>query len=1334
MSSSLPMKYTKEQLVEMYHSDPEGFMRLYRQVYEILPALSRTNINWFMQYVMKWEGTDKAITQTPVHVALQKHIDENQMSLIWGAVGIGKAQPLTAKVLTPTGWTTIGKLSVGDLVVDPDGGFGRVEALTPIETKTVYEVKTADGRTAQSSDDHLWPVVTERDAIAGRDRITNVSTLELRERILAGKKPSSLLAPVPHTLTAPVEPDHNAWLVGLIHSPAFNPWTLTMVLQPHVADKLKTVVACRASRGDKAHITFAGPAADYVKSIVFEYKGVLTGAGQRTLPDLDRWHPYARSQFLSGYLDGCDADHGRADRARKGAGVRAIYRIPNVPHLRQTLVAAARSLGWSASDHSVQHHPYTALVSVRPTRTHTITNITLPDRLFTSRACLYTSVRRVGTAKVRCISVSTKRNLYITDNYMVTHNCVTEKSVLITSQWQPVHADELYERYKAGARGVHILDYDPRTLSRRFVEVTAIADNGYVPCTRLETTRGNYTCVSNNHPVWAASAVGQHPTFEEAEYVGRKRLVGTVSVAAPPSTQTERNREAEDLGLVVGLTHRMSKPKGFTYVAKDQHIMAMVLAAAPGKRTMAALRERVGLPERGVHAQLTSSRAVWAGAATWLESHGFEVTNVVRDQGRRGRLCTARWSYPWRMVVPPSITSTGRALHYARGLFAALYRDDKPLREGLLGITGGARLAKSLLWALRIGGVTARLTFCEKEACHALLLETTKGREFLESVRTTFPGLAEALRQAMADFGKYKGRRGRSTWRANKDMTSFSYDTVTNARAVRRARRTLAIETDSDHTFVCDGFFTHNTQQVSVGRSLFEIGKDVNIRILIFFSSMTATAKDVVRHIKHYIEDSVEYKKVFPHVVPGAKWTETEILVKREYQSVTPTVRIAGTGSTIDGSRYDLIIGDDFISQQNALTEGEREATYKWVVSVPLSRMSRACRVILVGNAWHREDAMHRLEALKDSAWKVLRIPARDPVTKLTLLPYIWPQKDLDLRVASIPPTEVRRQFDVVPWSLETTRFQPQWIADAFKRGVNIHTEGGVPVHFRTSYNLEEEQARVLKMRSAGKLLPYPLDVVAALDVGFGLTERSDYSAFTIAVPHDDGSLLVLYYKKAHLSELEKLEEVRRAHVRYGATIFCEAVFTQRWYYEHLKDQLPDAVILPWETKGDGTIGNKWHAIYGVSSLEIVFNRGKIILPCVRIGEHAEDVEVHPDLNDLADGLINYVPDSAIHTHDGVMSLWIAEQGSRFRGGGQYLVGLLGKEGVETDPAWSTYVNPDEETETVVYDRGIDPSSLWGSMSEHLRAMGIPKQRTKRRWTDESPEDVAPENTSVRDY
>lgn len=67
-----------------------------------------------------------------------------------------KAQPLDAKILTPTGWRLMGDLVVGDQVIGANGRAVIVEGVYPQGAKEVFDVRFKDGSTTRCTDDHLW--------------------------------------------------------------------------------------------------------------------------------------------------------------------------------------------------------------------------------------------------------------------------------------------------------------------------------------------------------------------------------------------------------------------------------------------------------------------------------------------------------------------------------------------------------------------------------------------------------------------------------------------------------------------------------------------------------------------------------------------------------------------------------------------------------------------------------------------------------------------------------------------------------------------------------------------------------------------------------------------------------------------------------------------------------------------------------------------------------------------------------------------------------------------------------------------------------------------------
>ena len=79
-------------------------------------------------------------------------------TLIVGTTGAGKSQPFSARVMTPYGWVKMGNLRKGDSVLDPFGTVRTVLGIYPQGSQKVYKITLRNGKSAESSVDHLWSV------------------------------------------------------------------------------------------------------------------------------------------------------------------------------------------------------------------------------------------------------------------------------------------------------------------------------------------------------------------------------------------------------------------------------------------------------------------------------------------------------------------------------------------------------------------------------------------------------------------------------------------------------------------------------------------------------------------------------------------------------------------------------------------------------------------------------------------------------------------------------------------------------------------------------------------------------------------------------------------------------------------------------------------------------------------------------------------------------------------------------------------------------------------------------------------------------------------------
>ncbi|MEZ5152223.1 replicative DNA helicase [Rhodococcus zopfii] len=91
---------------------------------------------------------------------LTNGLHAGQMIIVAARPGVGKALALDTPLPTPDGWTTMGEVAVGDLLLDAHGAPTRVVAATPVMTgRPCYEVEFSDGTVVVADEQHQWRTV-----------------------------------------------------------------------------------------------------------------------------------------------------------------------------------------------------------------------------------------------------------------------------------------------------------------------------------------------------------------------------------------------------------------------------------------------------------------------------------------------------------------------------------------------------------------------------------------------------------------------------------------------------------------------------------------------------------------------------------------------------------------------------------------------------------------------------------------------------------------------------------------------------------------------------------------------------------------------------------------------------------------------------------------------------------------------------------------------------------------------------------------------------------------------------------------------------------------------
>jgi replicative DNA helicase len=120
-----------------------------------------------------------------------------QMIIIAARPGVGKALALDTPLSTPTGWTTMGDVAVGDWLLGADGKPTQVVAATDVMLgRPCYAVAFSDGTAIVADGSHQWPtgygIRTTAELRCGMDTIAAAGSMAP----YSGRGTTTLMAPV----------------------------------------------------------------------------------------------------------------------------------------------------------------------------------------------------------------------------------------------------------------------------------------------------------------------------------------------------------------------------------------------------------------------------------------------------------------------------------------------------------------------------------------------------------------------------------------------------------------------------------------------------------------------------------------------------------------------------------------------------------------------------------------------------------------------------------------------------------------------------------------------------------------------------------------------------------------------------------------------------------------------------------------------------------------------------------------------------------------------------------------------------------------------------------
>lgn len=370
---------------------------------------------------------------------------DGKIIILHGPPGTGKEQPVSEPVLTPDGWIPIGSVRPGDYVIGSDGKPTAVTGVYPQGRKDVYEIEFSDGSSTRCGLEHLWQVQSKDDRANGRDRTLSVADmLGTGLRTTSGHKRYSIPMMRPADLEERGKKPLAPYLLGVLLGDGGFTGSSVMLSSPD-AGVLERV---RQLLPEGVSLNRQGDTVDY---------RLAYGKGKpnpviESLRELGLWGLGSKEKFIpDAYLGGSASDRllllrglMDADGTPQRAG--GTEYSTSSPRLARDVAQLTMSLGGTARTgarlprYTYNDETRTGAVSYR-------VNVKLPVNPFSLQRkadawiapTKYPVTRYISDIRKLnyrehsvCIKVAAADELYVTHDYIVTHNT----SFLRSLAWQ----------------------------------------------------------------------------------------------------------------------------------------------------------------------------------------------------------------------------------------------------------------------------------------------------------------------------------------------------------------------------------------------------------------------------------------------------------------------------------------------------------------------------------------------------------------------------------------------------------------------------------------------------------------------------------------------------------------------------------------------------------------------------------------------------------------------------------------------------------------------------------------------------------------------------------
>lgn len=175
------------------------------------------------------------------------------------------------------------------------------------------------------------------------------------------------------------------------------------------------------------------------------------------------------------------------------------------------------------------------------------------------------------------------------------------------------------------------------------------------------------------------------------------------------------------------------------------------------------------------------------------------------------------------------------------------------------------------------------------------------------------------------------------------------------------------------------------------------VSRHPNIRIGLI-SNTAKQANAFSRAVRFTLEANDYQHELFGNLTGKHKWNDVEWIQKDSalHGSKDVTMYSAGAGGAIISKRFDLILCDDILDEENSANPEQREKVENWFWKTLKPCLAPGGSIIVIGTRWAEGDLYQKL--IEDKKWPSLVKSAwyEDGATKTALWPEMWPISALE--------------------------------------------------------------------------------------------------------------------------------------------------------------------------------------------------------------------------------------------------------------------------------------------------------------------------------------------------